>query len=139
MATLLLLVLTGCTGTGNPKPHDYADLIVYGPEKMDVLITHQQWGGIWGPEGYIGYEQGHYRAALRGPGPTFIDPKFQDNPPSTACVGSITLDREHKRLAIDMRRIVSRPGEPQRTKAHPASGTYVIESTRHAKIGEPSL
>jgi hypothetical protein len=63
----------------------------------------------------------------------FIDPKFQDNPGHFSCVGTITLDREHKRVSVNMRRIVSGPGKPVRTKAHPANGTYPIESVTPAK------
>jgi hypothetical protein len=115
------------------------DLIVFGPGKVDVLITHRAWGGFWGPEGYIGYEQRHYRAGLRGIGPTFTNPSFQDNPPDIRCAGTITLDHEHNQVVIKMRRITSRSGEPERSKPHPASGAYIIQSTRQAKVGESSL
>ena len=138
-AAFSLVLVTACAGTGGHKPNDYADLIVYEPEKVDVLITHREWAGLFGHHGYPGYEQRHYRVGLRGPGPKFVNPKFQDNPPTIECVGSVNLNREHNRVTLDMRRVVSQPGESMRTKAHPANGTYVILSTRKAGSDEPCL
>src|SRR6266487_437349 len=137
LAIAVLFVLTGCASSRSENSRNHIDLIEYAPGKIDVRITRRQWGGFWGPEGYIGYEKEHYRAGLRGSGRTFTNPEFQDNPPGR-CIGTITLDREHNKVIVNMWRVVSKPGEPLRTKAHPANGTYPIASTRKATPGEPS-
>jgi hypothetical protein len=138
VALLLILLAWGCASNDKQEAHDYADLIVYGPEKVVVRFKHRYWAGFWGPEGYIGYRYSEYRAWLRGTGPSFRNPEFHDDPPGQ-CIGTITLDREHNRALMDMRRVTSQPEKPERTKRHPANGTYIIRSIRQAKGDEPSL
>ena|SRR5882757_570438 len=139
-STLVILsLLTGCAGSREPNNRDHAELVEHPSGKIEVVITKWQWEGFWGSEGYIGSRPNHYSAILSGNGPVFNNPSFIDNPPTIRCVGTITLDREHKKVIVNMRRITSKPGESERTKPHPANGTYPIESTRNAKAGEPSL
>jgi hypothetical protein len=138
-ATAIICLLPGCAGTRDNSNHEHADLIVYGPGHVDIEITKRSWAGFWGPEGYVGYQDEHYAAGLRGSGPAFVNPTFIDNPPSFRCVGTIILDREHNKIVVDMRRIVSKSGEPEKAKPHPANGTYLIKTMREARPGEPSL
>ena len=126
----LALCLTSCVGQGPGLRHDAAELIEIAPDKTLANITKREWAGFWGPEGYVGYKVYGYTAALSGDGPVFVDPHFVDNPPSFHCVGTITLDRDHKRITVNLRRVVSKEGEPETTKPHPANGEYLIESVR---------
>jgi hypothetical protein len=127
---------SGCVGVRNVNEQDYAKLIDFGQDGVVVLISKREWEGFWGPEGYIGLVKRQYRAGLHGMGPVFVNPRFQDNPPDIHCIGTVTLDREHEKVIIDMRRILSKPGEPERTRPHPANGAYRIESTRRADPDE---
>jgi hypothetical protein len=43
---------------------------------------------------------------------------------------------KNKRVTLNMRRVVSEAREPERTKAHPANGTYSIQEIRDAKPEE---
>lgn len=134
-------LFVGCAGRGvrNADYQDHVDLIEYETGKIDVLITKRLWRGFLGPEGYMGYLPEHFRAGLRGNGPTFVNPLFEDNPPDIHCVGTISLDREHNQVIVKLRRIVSREGETERTVPHPANGIYIIQTTRKARPGAPSL
>lgn len=137
LAVAAICLLPGCVGTRDNEQHDHADIVDYGSRGIDVEITKRMWDGFWGAEGYIGYKNEHYKAGLQGDGPVFINPPFQDNPPDIYCIGTITVDRQHGKVTVNMRRIVSKPGERQRTQPHPANGTYPIESTRYDHTGRP--
>jgi hypothetical protein len=136
LVSAMAMLLFGCASSRNSDPQDHCTLIESGPEKLLLAVNPREWGGFWGIHGYIGYEHIGYWAALAGPGPEFINPHFQDNPASFRCIGTITLDREHNKVTLNMRRIVSEAGSPQRTKPHPANGTYSIELIRKAKPDE---
>ena len=131
---LTVFALTGCASFRNS--HDHCVLIEKSPGKLLLAITKPQWGGVFGPHGYVGYETIGYWAALEGSGPVFVNPHFQDNPSRFHCIGTITLDREHNRVTVNMRRMVSDIGKAERTKPHPANGTYTIESVRKARHDE---
>src|SRR4051812_34310944 len=133
---LLASALVGCAGTRDPYGHDRADLVEIEAGKTLLAINHREWGGLLGPHGYIGYRSNGYLTALEGSGPVFINPHFLDNPPFIPCIGTITLDREHNKVTVNMRRIVSKPEEPVRTKPHPANGTFTIESVKTAGIDD---
>src|SRR5580765_146122 len=108
-SSLILSLMTGCTGPVHPKNHDGAILIEQDPSAIELRFWKRSWGGIVGPHGYVGYTTVSYIAALQGTGPTFANPPFLDNPPDFRCIGTITLDREHGRVAVNMRRIVTKP------------------------------
>lgn len=129
-------MLTGCVGASNRHVCDGAQLIEHGAAGTELRFCHRYWGGILGPHGYVGYQTTGFGAALEGVGPTFTNPRFQDNPPDFQCVGSITLDLEHNRVVVAMWRVIPVPGKPDRKKAHPANGTYRIESVRKAMPDE---
>ena len=129
----LLLSVSGCVTSSNPYNHDRVELIEVAPEVAWLEINHIQWIGI-NMHGYDGFRTTVYWAKLVGSGPTFTNPEFKD---SFRCIGTITLDREHHRAIINMRRIRSQDGEPLRTEAHPANGTYRIELLRKYQPGDP--
>jgi hypothetical protein len=133
---LIVSMLTGCVGPSNRHVCESAQLIEHGAAGIELRFCHRYWGGFLGPHGYVGYQTTSFGAALEGVGPTFTNPRFQDNPADFQCVGSITLDREHNRVVIAMWRVISVPGKPDRRNAHPANGTYGIESVRKAMPDE---
>jgi hypothetical protein len=111
------------------------ELVELSPGKSLLLIETRQWGGLLGPDGFIGYIHITYMAALEGSGPVFTNPHFSDNP-QFRCVGTITMDRKHNHVIIKMRRIQSKPGEQERTVSHPANGTYAVGVVRAPKSSE---
>jgi len=135
LSVLILTLMVGCVAPSHPKARNGAVLIEQGPGEIELRFWKRSWGGIFGVHGYVGYVTHSYAAALEGSGPIFTNPRFQDNP-GFHCLGTIVLDREHNQVTINMRRIVSMQGEPERAKPHPANGTYTIESVRKAKADE---
>jgi hypothetical protein len=133
---LILSMLTGCMGSSTRHVCDGVQLIEHGAAGIELRFCHRYWGGIVGPHGYEGYQTTGYGAALVGVGPRFMNPRFQDNPPDFQCVGSITLDRENNRVVVAMWRVIIVQGKPGRKRAHPANGTYGIESVRKAMPDE---
>lgn len=133
---VIFLLLTGCVGKADRHVCDGANLIEQGPSEIEMRFCKRYWGGVIGPHGYIGYITMGYGAALIGKGPIFTNPRFQDDPPTFHCVGTITLDREHNQIEVNMFRIVSEPGKPEQTKPHPANGKYLIQSVREANPDE---
>ena len=129
-AVWVCLLLNGCSYLHPYSDQDSVELIKYGPDSFDISINKILWEGIVGIHGYVGYSPSHYWAGLRGSGPVYINPIFQDNPPRIKCVGTITLDRARNSVVVKMNRIISKEGEPLRTTPHPANGTYPIQSTR---------
>jgi hypothetical protein len=134
LCTLLVAALSGCSTT--TTSNDHVALIEVGPGKLLLSVVKKERVGIWGPEGYVASRRAGYWAALEGSGPVFTNPHFQDDSSDLHCVGTITLDREHSMVTLNMQRVISEPGKPQRTKQHPANGIYVIESTRKARPEE---
>ena len=131
-----LFLVGGCTGRSGPESRDGAILIEQGPSQTELRFWKHSWGGIVGVHGYVGYVTYSCAAALDGSGPIFRNPKFLDNPPDFRCVGTITLDRRRNEVIVEMRRLISKPGEPEQGKAHPANGKYRIESVRKATVPE---
>ena len=119
----LIILLSGCA----TKHPDNVRLLETQPGRMLLDINKSRWEGFVGPDGNPGYMYRVYCATLEGDGPTFINPPFEDSPSDFKCVGTITLDRAHKLVTVDMRRITSAPGQPQQTRPHPANGTYKID------------
>jgi len=134
LSALLVAALSGCSTTTARNAH--VALIEVAPGKLLLSVVKEEHVGIWGPEGYVGSRRAGYWAALEGSGPVFTNPHFQDDSSDLRCVGTIALDREHSLVTLNMQRVVSEPGKPQRTKQHPANGTYVIETTRKARPEE---
>ena len=115
-----------------PKPDDtdfHCKLVRKGPEKCWKYGYREQIV-VPGPDGYTGHHKVTYWAALAGSGPTFVNPHFADVPQEYHCIGAINVDLDHKLVSIDMRRIVSKPGEPEETRPHPANGVHRIEKIR---------
>ena len=127
LGIISLLFFVGCAGPNGSKDHNYAVLRDLGRGCSEVTIINRQWDGLWGPSGYVGFRDNSYSVVLEGSGPTYINPPFIDNPPCR-CVGTVAVDREHNRVTVDMRRIASKPEEPEHMQLHPANGTYSIRS-----------
>jgi hypothetical protein len=126
----------GCTATPRTSPTDHAVLIEISPGKSLLEISKRRWAGIWGREGFQGYRNFTYWAALDGDGPVFNNPHFLEFSPEIQSVGTITLDREHNRVTVNMRRVQPKPGKPDGTEPSPANGTFIIHSIRKANRGE---
>ncbi len=133
---LLSMASVGCVSSEDSKQREHVVLIRKAPGKQLLPIAKRERVGIWGRDGYVGYRTAGYWAALDGNGPTFVNPHFQDDSSDFRCIGTIKLDIEHSKVTIQMRRVVSMPGEPERTKPHPANGTYSIEAIRDARPEE---
>ncbi len=136
LLVLVIIAPVGCVSFKDSKQGDHVVLIRKAPGKQLLSIAKRERVGIWGPDGYVGYRTAGYWVALDGNGPTFVNPHFQDDSSDFRCNGSITLDIEHRKVKVEMRRIVSKPGASERTKPHPANGTYTIEDIRDARPEE---
>jgi hypothetical protein len=132
LVSACIWLLAACVGTQPTADNDHAELVEFGADKVEVKIETKEWGGIFGIHGFVGYQHEEYVATLVGKGPMFTNPEFLDNPPTNRCIGTITLDRQHSRVTVNMWRIISEPGEPEKTELHPANGTYPIQSIRQA-------
>jgi hypothetical protein len=130
---VMVLTLAGCAGDRTADGAFHVTLVKKGPGKMTLEITRHEQVIVTGPDGYMGSRKVTYWAALAGDGPTFVNPHFADSPTEYHCIGSITLDTSHELVSIDMRRIVSKPGEPEETAPHPANGVYHIEKMKESK------
>jgi hypothetical protein len=119
----------------------YAELRLGSDDRMQVLICADVWRGqFFTPEGPRWVENYlYYWVTLRGRGPDYIDPIFHKNSPipSEPHVGTITVDQQKREVTINLRRVVSKPGEPQRTEPSPANGTYPIKKTNRDAFLEP--
>lgn len=131
-----LFAISGCASKAKSDSSDHAVLIEIEPGKVLLSVNKKIWKGLWGPEGYIGYQRISYWAALNGSGPVFVNPHFQDNPSGFHCVGTIVVDRDHNLVTLDMRRVVSKSSQPDRTAPHPANGHYQIDTIRKPQQGE---
>jgi len=121
-----VVLFSGCAA----KPPNQTVLLEVDPGKHLLGIAIERWEG-WGPEGYAGYHSSSYWAALEGDGPIFVNPRLVGGA-GDRCIGTITLDKEHNDVTINMMRIVSAPGGPLRTTPHPANGTHKIDLVRKA-------
>ena len=125
---IVALVAGACVASKDADRRVHVVLIRKAPGKHLLAISKREWGGVLGPHGFVGYISVGYWAALEGSGPIFVNPHFQDNPSEFQCTGVITLDIEHKRVKVEMRRVAPERGGVE--KAHPAHGTYTIETIR---------
>lgn len=137
MKALTALVFVGSVcgcASNTTQLKKYAELRIDNNEKMQLLICYDEWLGVVTVHGYGGYAHGiDCWAALIGKGPVYVDPIFHENapiPPQTYR-GTITIDREHQQAIIDLRRVISNPGDPERLEAISANGTYPIRRTNH--------
>lgn len=130
----LFALLAGCVNSFDNNTGQGATLVIHGSGEIELAFCKRSWQGMVTPHGFGGYEYIVYKAALIGEGPIFSDPPFQDNPPDFHCFGTITLDREHREVTVNMRRGLSKKGE--KTRPHPANGTYRVTSERDANAME---
>lgn len=133
---LWVMLLAGCAGYNSADNSFHVKLVRNAPEKMMLEISRQEPFAVAGSDGYVGHHKVTYWAALAGTGPTFVNPHFADSPAEYHCLGSITVDLDHSLVSINMRRIVSKPGEPEQAEPHPANGVHRIEKIRNSKHDE---
>ena len=124
----------------DPRPQ-YAELRLGSDDKTEILLRADIWRGLFTPHGFRAYDYYiSYWATLHGAGPEYNNPKLNKNGLSSEQfnhVGTIKLDLEKKRVIIDLQRIVSKLGEPQKTEPSPANGTYPIRDINHEPFITP--
>jgi hypothetical protein len=129
-----IMSFSGCIAV--TKPPDQVELLEVDAGRHLLGIAIERSGALLPRSGGImGYDASSYWAELEGSGPIFVNPPFVGGS-GEPCIGTITLDREHSEVTIKLRRIVSAPGEPLKTKPHPANGTYKINTVRKANFYE---
>jgi len=135
--TFALCALLMCVGCASPRQTGGGDAVIidFGPGRTVVQINKKIWTGFLGSEGHVGDRPYTCYAALEGAGPIFTNPRFEELSPFHS-IGTITLDPEHNSVTVNMRRVKSKPGEPQKTARTPANGTYKISSVRKPQPGE---
>lgn len=137
--SFLVIVLLALSGCATPKPKDvsfHVTLLRKGPGKILLELARREPITVPGPDGYTGWHKVSYWAALAGDGPTYFNPHFADVPQEYHCTGQIVLDLDHRLISVDMHRIVSKPGEPERTEPHPANGVHPIEKIKNGHPGD---
>lgn len=100
------------------------------PGVIGLQIKVKFWVPLLGPDGPGGPREGYeFYANLRGEGPVYRDPELGENGLGefTRNRGTITIDRKTKKVTIDLQRIVSKPGEPEKLESSRANGTYPIK------------
>lgn len=133
---LVLVLLPACSSPPTKQSRRSVDLIRNHAGATWVVINTREWGGVFGVDGFVGFENQTYLAKLEGSGPVYTAPFFQDNPFGVKCVGTITLDRKSNKVLVDMHRVVTDPRESVRSGPHPANGFYTIGTEREAKPTE---
>jgi hypothetical protein len=130
----VVVLFSGCA----TKPPDHVELVAGNPGHLLLGISIQKRAGLFGfgPEGFVPYQTWSYWATLKGAGPVFTNPPVEGGG-GELCLGTITLDREHNLVTINLRRVTSVvSGGPSKTKPHPANGTHKIDEVREAKVYE---
>lgn len=139
-ALLALVVLMGCQIRAD-EPDRYAELRTDSLGRTQVLIRADVWRGIFTIHGFGGYVHNiYYWTTLKGEGTDYHDPVFNVNGLASEQFihrGTITVDRKNKRVAIDLKRVVSKPGEPEKLEPSPANGTYPIKKTNREPFMKP--
>ena len=137
----IFVFVTGCSyvPASNNKADWYATLENGGPEKLPPVSEHpgtvclqicrKSWEPLFGVDGPGGPREGYvFWSNLSGEGPVYRDPELHESSLSHPFPnrGTITIDKKNKRVTIDLQRIVSKPGEPEKLETSPANGTYPI-------------
>jgi len=135
-----LLLLAGCSTTRQSKVD--VELVTFEPNRVLLTISRQEWDGLFGPCGYVGFRGHYYAFHLKGSGPVFENPKvFNANSSGHTYRATVTLDTEHQKATLNVREILSKEGEPERSRRHSISGTYMIDEVREAtsadRFGSP--
>lgn len=132
-------ILGGCQ-TAPTESEKYAELRDRGSDSLQVLIVADQQEGVFTVHGLgRGNLTGlYYWVTLSGPGPTYADPKLYINSNTQfRHVGTITVDRGKRQVVIDLKRVVSKPGEPEKLELSPANGTYPIKKANQEPFMKP--
>jgi len=136
---LVFCCLMGCSSCGASEK--YAEMKVGDNGRLQVLIWEDVWQGLFTSHGFGGYIHNmYYWSTLSGDGPVYVNPKLNKNGLRSEQYehrGTITVDQKDKKLIIDLQRIVSKAGEPERLEPSPANGTYRIKKINHDPFLKP--
>ncbi|MEJ1974202.1 MAG: hypothetical protein WDM96_17615 [Lacunisphaera sp.] len=139
---LLAALVVGCAyvPASENKSKWFAILENGGPGKLTPVsqvagtvyleIAAKLWDPIIGPDGFGGPRTGYnYWTNLAGVGPVYRDPDLAENGRLewSHHRGTIMIDKKNKKVIVDLQRIVSKPGEPEKLEPSPANGTYPIK------------
>jgi len=127
----IVAVSLGFTACGSlPESARYVEISQGAEGKFQVLLCTKEWLGVLTPEGYGGSARNvYYWATLQGPGPEYLNPLLHENSgaPAREHYGHIVVDRKRNQVLIDLMKVVSGVGEPERRESSPANGTYPIK------------
>ena len=100
------------------------------PSRVCLEIKSKYWLPLLGPDGPGGSRESiEFWTNLEGEGPVYRDTDLIDNNPTeeTHNRGTITIDKKKKKVIIDLQRIISKPGEPEKTEPNRANGAYHLK------------
>ena len=86
---MLAMAGGGCVTEKGDASNTQCILVEKEPGKLLLGVSKREWGGLYGPEGYVGHHYVAYWAALEGAGPQYVNPHFQDNPSEFKCIGKL--------------------------------------------------
>lgn len=139
---LLTVFVVGCAyvPASEDKTKWFATLENGGPGKLTPIsqvvgtvyleIAAILWDPIIGPDGFGGPREGYFFwSNLAGEGPVYRDPELHENGllHPYRHRGTITIDKKDMKVIIDLQRVVSKTGEPERLEPSPANGTYPVK------------
>ena len=125
---LCFTVIVACAES-RAEPQKYATLENLATDKVKLEIKDTRWTPLVGPSGFGGNKESlYFWATLEGAGPVYQNPELHENGPNFyQSLGTITVDRKKGTVTIELNRVLSKAGEPQRTEPSPANGTYAIK------------
>jgi hypothetical protein len=127
LAAGCILALTGC-GIITPLPSvTYAELRLGDGDKRQLLIETDEWRPLLSAEGFGGNK--HWTQAwfeLQGDGPVYAINRDEGHGYNS--VGTITIDQEHKHVALDLRHVPYGGGE---STPFLYTGTYHLALITH--------
>ena len=141
IACLLAVVVAGLAlpdERSDPK-NKYAEIRLTSTNRFQVLICANKWQGLFTAHGFGGYKYCIlYWSTLDGSGPIYKNPVFHKNDiEQFDHIGTIEISRDRKQLVINLERITSKLGGPQKTEPSPANGTYKIKDINYDPIEIP--
>jgi hypothetical protein len=100
------------------------------PGTICLQICSTNWEPLFGPDGLGGPREGYdVWTNLQGEGRIYRDPELHESNLARPfpARGTIRMDEAHKKVIVDLQRIISKPGEPEKLEASSANGTYPIK------------
>ena len=132
--TIASMMIVACAESRREIPSGIT-LVDVQPNHAWLSLDVKKWGTIFGIHGLQSPTYTvDYRFYLDGPGPIFVNPKY-DYPQAGIYTGKIILDREQSRVTVDLHKVVPEEGEPEKIESHPVNGNYVIDKVMKADPG----